>query len=310
MKLSKNKNFDKVEQVINQESNQNRFLNKDGSFNVKKTNIPLIERFHFFHWLIYMSWFRFLCIIFLGYFLVNILFASIYFAIGTEHLTGIEGASDFRRFISAYFFSAQTMTTLGYGRMAPLGIIANSVAAIESMLGLLSFAIITGMLFARFSRAVAKLKYSKYALISKFQNTNALMFRVTNSKDNQLFEVKVKVSISMKRENSDLRDFFQVKLERSKVPVFPFLWTIVHPINDSSPLWKLSENDFQKKDTEFIILIKGFDESTSQTVYSRFSYKYSEVKWGKKFSYIPERSKHGISLDLKRIDETVDIELN
>ncbi|MGF1556302.1 ion channel [Paucihalobacter sp.] len=150
-----------------------------------------------------MSWIRFFCFIFFGYFLINILFAIIYYSIGTENLTGIEGTTFLYKFIGAYFFSAQTMKTLGYGRMAPLGVLANSVAAIESMLGLLSFAIITGMLFARFSRAIAKFKYSTHALISPFQDINAFMFRVTNTKDNQLIEVKLKLAISMRRENSD-----------------------------------------------------------------------------------------------------------
>jgi inward rectifier potassium channel len=163
-----------------------RSLNKDGSFNVRKINIPFFERFNFFHSLISMSWLKFFSLVILGYFFINVLFATIYVLIGIENLTGIEKKSAIHNFIEAFFFSSQTITTLGYGRVAPIGLAANSIAAIESMLGLLSFALATGLLYGRFSKPSAKIKYSSIAVLAPYQDTNAFMFRVINPQHNQL----------------------------------------------------------------------------------------------------------------------------
>lgn len=291
-------------------SNGYRALNKDGSFNVRKTNIPFFERFNFFHSLISMPWLHFIGLITIGYLLVNLIFAAIYTLIGVESLTGIDGLSDFDKFIEAFFFSAQTVTTLGYGRVAPLGVLANSIAAIESMLGLLSFALATGMLYGRFSKPSAKIKYSSHAVVAPYHDINAFMFRVVNPQSNQLLEVEVTITLSLKRENSELRDFFLLDLERPKVVFFPYMWTIVHPINDSSPLYKLNEAEVLAKDAEFIVMMKAFDESFSQIVYSRSSYKAFEIKWGEKFVYLVNQNEDGISVDVGRINETEKVELN
>jgi len=287
-----------------------RALNKDGSFNVKKINVPFFERINFFHSLISMSWAHFFILVILSYFIVNILFASIYMVIGVEHLTGIDGVSNLDKFIGAFFFSAQTITTLGYGRVAPLGILANSIAAIESLLGLLAFALATGMLYGRFSKPMARIKYSEHAVVAPYQNINGFMFRMLNPSSNQLLEVEVTVTLSMQRGNTALRDFHLLDLERPKVVFMPYSWTIVHPINNDSPLYELTADEILKKDAEFIIMVKAFDESFSQTVYSRSSYKASELKWGEKFVYILKQENNGIAVDVSRIDETEKIELN
>jgi inward rectifier potassium channel len=292
------------------DARKNRSITKEGTFNIQKTNIPFFERFNLFHSLISMSWFSFFGIILLGYLITNLFFASAYLLIGVENLTGIEGTSRFDNFMEAFFFSAQTISTLGYGRVAPLGIAANILAAIESMLGLLAFALATGMMYGRFSKPWGKIKYSTQAVIAPYQNINAFMFRVVNPQNNQLFEVEVSVSLSMQRENSDLRDFFLLELERQKIVFFPSIWTIVHPISESSPLFNFTQADFQKKDIEFIIMIKAFDESFSQTIYSRSSYKADEIKWGQKFVYLIKQEKNGFSVDVSRIDETEEAKLN
>ncbi len=287
-----------------------RSLNKDGSFNVKKTNTPFSERFNFFHALISMSWLKFFGFIILGYFLINIFFASIYVLIGVEHLTGISSSSTLESFIEAFFFSSQTITTLGYGRVAPIGLLSNSIAAIESMLGLLSFALATGLLYGRFSKPSAKIKYSTHAVLAPYKDVNAFMFRVVNPQSNQLLEVEVNVTLSLKKENSDLRDFYLLSLERDKVVFFPNMWTIVHAIDSSSALHQLTEADVLAKDAEFIVMMKAFDESFSQTVYSRYSYKANEIRWGEKFVYVMQKENDGITVDVGRLDETEKASLN
>ena len=287
-----------------------RALNRDGSFNVKKINVPFFERLNFFHSLITMSWSRFFVLIILGYFTINIVFASIYTLIGVENLTGIQADSNFDKFMEGFFFSAQTITTLGYGRVAPMGYPANIVAAIESMLGLLGFALATGLLYGRFSRPSAKIRYSEHAVIAPYREINGFMFRIVNPQKNQLLELEVQVNLAMQRENSELRDFHSLDLERDKVAFMPYMWTIVHPISESSPLNGLTEADIADKDAEFIISMRAFDESSSQTVYSRSSYKASEIKWGRKFVYAVKRENMGITIDVGRIDETEKASLN
>lgn len=288
-----------------------RTLNKDGTFNVRKTNIPFLDRLNFFHSLVSMPWPRFLGLILIGYFVINILFASIYMLIGVEHLTGMKQVGGtFEQFMEAFFFSAQTITTLGYGRVAPLGLMANIVAATESMLGLLSFALATGMLYGRFSKPKATVKYSEHAVMAPYQDINGFMFRVVNVQENQLLEVEVTVSLSLRREQSELRDFFSLDLERSKVVFLPSVWTVVHPITDQSPLYTFTAEDLEARDAEFIVTMKAFDESFSQTVYSRSSYKPAEIKWGQKFVYLVTQEKDKITIDVERLDETYDAPMN
>ncbi|KAA2219400.1 ion channel [Maribacter flavus] len=287
-----------------------RALNKDGTFNVHKENVSFFEGMNIFHSLVSMSWLQFLLVLALGYFTINLVFASLYLLIGTEHLTGIYGTTKLDQFIEAFFFSAQTITTLGYGQIAPLNLAANIVAASESLLGLLLFALATGLMYGRFSKPVASIKYSSIAVIAPYKEINGFMFRVVNPKKNQLLEVEVNVNLSLKRANSDLRDFYSLELERSKVVFFPTMWTIVHPVSSESPIYGFNQQNLIEKEAEFIVVIKAFDESFSQSVYSRSSYKANEIKWGAKFTYLAKRDDTGLSIDVGRIDDTFEIDLN
>jgi inward rectifier potassium channel len=291
-------------------SGHNRVLNKDGSFNLKKDNVPLLEKMNFFHTLVSMSWLKFFILILSSYFCINLIFASIYMSIGMENLTGIRGVTPFEQFTEAFFFSAQTITTLGYGQVAPLGLLANIVAATESMMGLLSFALATGMVYSRFSKPSAKLKYSEQAVIAPYKDINGFMFRVVNPHGNQLLEVEASVSLSILGEDSELRNFYPLDLERSKVVFLPAVWTIVHPITDDSPFKGLSTEDLLRRDMEVIVVIKAFDESFSQSVYSRSSYKFDELKWGEKFKYLMSQRNGKVSVDVSGISATVKAALN
>ncbi len=287
-----------------------RALNKDGTFNVSKQNVSFFESINIYHSLVSMRWLHFFTIIGVIYLFINLLFATIYMIVGLEHLTGISGQNTTDKFIEAFFFSAQTITTLGYGRVAPVGTITNIVAATESMLGLLTFALATGLMYGRFSKPTATIKFSDNAVIAPYQNINGFMLRVVNPKKNQLVEVEVNLTVSMRDDSSQFRKFHQLEVERSKVVFFPTMWTIVHPVNEDSPLFGLTEKEVLEKDAEFIIMIKAFDESFSQTVYSRSSYKAAEIKWGEKFVYLSQQRGNGISVDVGRINETEKKDLN
>ena len=287
-----------------------RSLNKDGSFNIEKTNISFLERLNFFHSLVTMKWSHFFGFVLLTYLLVNTFFAAIYSLIGVENLTGIRGISPFEQFMEAFFFSAQTITTLGYGQVAPLGFLANTVAAIESLLGLLFFALATGLLYGRFSKPISKIKFSEKAVIAPYRDINGFMFRLVNPQKNELLEVEINVSVSMKRDNSELRDFHILELERDSVRFFPSMWTVVHPIEENSPLFGLNQRDYNKKDIEFITTLKAFDESSGQMVYSRSSYKPEEIEWGQKFVYTVQKRNGKILVDVGKINESESAMLN
>lgn len=287
-----------------------RSLNKDGSFNVTKANVPFLQRFNIFHALISMPWGRFFGIILLGYLVLNTLFAALYTAIGIEQLTGVSAADPMSEFLEAFFFSAQTITTLGYGRVAPIGLAANIVAAVESMLGLLTFAVATGMLYGRFAKPGVRLNYSTHAVIAPYHDINGFMFRVVNPQGNELLEVEVNVSLSMKRPGTQLREFHALGLERRHIVFFPSVWTVVHPIDQDSPLHGLNEQQVQEVDAEFIVMLKAFHGSFSQTVYSRTSYRGDELLWGRKFASILTYTDEGVTVDVAGIDRTVEADLN
>jgi inward rectifier potassium channel len=290
-----------------------RSMNKDGTFNTERVGEPRFRPYEIFHELITMSWTKFILLLITGYFIANVVFAAIFYAIGPEHLAGIDPKmSELHKFFECFFFSSQTLTTLGYGRVAPTGMAASSVAAIESMLGLLSFALATGLLYGRFSRPQAKLLYSEHAVIAPYRDGAGLMFRVSNMRRNQLIEVEVDLTMSYYEKEAKNRSFIRLELERNKINLFPTSWTIVHPINENSPFVGLTENDFHELKVELFILLKAFDDTFSQTIYSRSSYHAPEIKVGKKFIPMFKVLENGkTQLDLRLINamETVELPL-
>ncbi len=285
-------------------SHGKRALNKDGTFNVIRRGIPLLNSFETYHRLISMSWMKFNMYVLLLYFISNIIFAGIYLLVGIEGLQGIIGNTWMDQFYEAFFFSAQTLTTVGYGRVSPVGHAAGVVAAIESMAGLLGFALATGLLYGRFSRPEARIKYSEHAVIAPYKKGTAFMFRIVNERKNQLIEVEAALSMGMRKEtNSNHRSFYNLKLELTKINFFPLSWTIVHPIDEDSPLHGMTQHEFTTSEIEFISLIKAFDDTFSQTVYARSSYRAHEVVWGAKFLPMIEYGPHSTILNIDKINE-------
>jgi inward rectifier potassium channel len=282
-----------------------RIMNKDGSFYMERTGHPKFRFYEIYHDLIRMSWTRFFAIILTAYLVENLIFAAIYYAIGVEHLTGISpGLDPLHQYLEAFFFSSQTLTTVGFGRIAPVGVLTSSVTAIESMIGVLAFAIATGLLYGRFSRPMAKLLYSSQAIIAPFREGSALMFRMTNLRSNQLIEVEMTVTLAYFEKGAANRSFVRLNLERDKVALFPTSWTIVHPIDEESPLYMADIQDIRDMKAEIIVLLKAFDDTFSQTIYSRSSYHTNEILWGRKFLPMFTVAADGRTLlDYRKIDD-------
>jgi inward rectifier potassium channel len=263
---------------------EKRLMNKDGTFNVHKIGVPGNIR-DYYQTLIKMSWTKFFVLTFVFIILLNILFAITYVFIGVEDLVGDQEGDVLQNLTEAFFFSFQTFTTVGYGHISPVGKLVNFVAAIESATGLMVFAIITGLLYGRFSRPTMRLLFSNNALIAPYQDGWGLMFRVVNLRKSTLLEIGANVAITMhvKEGNENKRKYYRLDLEIDKIEYFPASWTIVHPMNEKSPLNSLDLNNLEKEDLEIIIQLNGFDDTFSQYVHSRYSYQGSEIIVGAKF---------------------------
>ncbi len=298
MAIFKNKPTDELELGFGSKNYKNsvRFLNKDGGINVKRTGLGWINNTDIYHSLIRASLFNLIIIIISSYILINLFFASVYYAIGASHFGGldVENTSGFQEFMGLFFFSAQTITTLGYGHIYPIGNGASIAAAVESLLGLLSFALATGVLYGRFSRPKAHVLYSRNILISPYKNSTALMFRIANKKQYELIESEASVTMTLTNPEMNKREFINLKLEISRVNFLALSWTIVHHITEESPLYGLSRQEMEKMDTEFIVLVKAINDTYSQNVNSRNSYKVQDLIENAKFKPLsPEATKRG-----------------
>jgi inward rectifier potassium channel len=285
---------------------ETRLINRDGNFNIKLINQPFTAWLNLYNRLIIMSWTKFGLLVLSVFLGVNFLFAAIYVAIGTEHLAGIVGDSPLDKFWESFFFSAQTLTTVGYGRISPVGFWTSLAASIESLLGLLSFALATGLLYGKFSRPVAHIGYSKNALIAPYLDTQAFMFRIINERNHQLIEVSAEVVFSRLEKKDDgslTRKYYGLKLERNKVNFFPSNWTLVHAITEDSPLYNLTMADLDESETEIMILIKGFDDAFAQTVHSRNSYTADEIIWNAKFENMQSNEGFMTVVDLGKLSD-------
>jgi inward rectifier potassium channel len=270
-----------------------RFFDKNGKSNVQKQGDFFWERISFYHLMLQMPMWHFLLILFLFYIGANFLFALLYYAIGLEHLNGIVSTNTFwSQFSQAYFFSTQTFTTVGYGHISPSGFLTSAVASTEALIGLLSFAIATGLFFGRFSKPSLYLKFSENAIIAPYNTGTALMFRLAPYKNTNYIDAQASVTLGMTIEEDGnwVNKFFILDLEMDKINSLSLSWTLVHPITENSPLYLLSASDFTQIRGEIFVIIKTFDDLFSTQVATRTSYTFKEIVFGAKFLPMYTRS--------------------
>ena len=291
--------------VVARESRQ-RFLNRDGTFNVRREGLGFWQSLSAYHYLLTITWPKFLGFVTLGYIATNAVFALMYVVAGAHALTGFEAEPQPLRFVTAFFFSVHTLATIGYGNIAPVNMAANVIVTIESLIGLLGFATIGGLVFARFARPTAIVMFSRNAIVAPYRGISALMFRVVNQKSNQIVQLEAKVILSRRKLGGTAdREFISLSLERDHVDFFPLAWTIVHPIDKDSPFYGEAETTFRKCEAEVLVMLNGFDETFSQTVHTRTSYKGDEIVWGARFKsmFNPPRQDGMISVNIRRLSE-------
>lgn len=290
------KSFDKV---------TSRIINKDGSFNIERINFG----YHFkntYQWLIRVNWPVFLSIVTIFILGSNLLFAGVYFMVEPKELAGLTRGDQASRFFQCLYFSFQSFTTVGYGAISPVGHTTGIISSFESVFGLISFAFITGLLYGRFSRPNALFQYSKNALIAPYKKGWSLQFRFVNGRSSQVIELEANVMISYTREANGKfeRMFYNLELETKKILFLPLNWTLVHKVDEDSPLYELSPAELSNGTAEIMILVKGFDDTFSQVVHSRYSYTWDEMIWGARFIkpyYADEKG--NTYLDAHKIDE-------
>ncbi|MFL5763285.1 MAG: ion channel [Bacteroidia bacterium] len=263
-----------------------RLINKDGSFNVDRVEQSRWQSISMFHALTTMPWGKFNLVVFLYFIGINLIFATIYYFTGIDGLQGVQAHSEFDKFLEAFFFSTQTFSTVGFGRISPAGHVTSSIAAIESLVGLLGFALATGLLYGRFSRPVVKLLFSENAIIAPFREGKAFQFRLANRmRNSQITDLTCRVTVAkLQNENGNMvRRFLPLELEIKNIIFFPMTWTVNHPIDENSPLWEMTEKDMHEADLEFMISLSGFDDTFSQNVSARYSYTHEELIYGAKW---------------------------
>ena len=239
-----------------------------------------------YDFLIRISWAYFFTLSFATYLIANLLFATIYVLIGVEQIFVLDTHYSFSNFLNAFFFSCQTFTSLGYGTMSPNGISSGIISSLESFLGLLFFAFVTGLLYGRFSKPRPSLRFSKDIVLRDFNDKSAIMFRVVNNRVNAMIRPKVKVNLALTKKNSlgeFVNNFYDLDLEYDNITYLPTTWTIVHEIDTKSPLKEFTREEIIEQHGELLILMSYYDEAFNQEVYQMYSYSLKDIKLNYKF---------------------------
>ncbi len=279
-----------------------RIINKDGTFNL----VRIGEKKSLFHNLITTGWIKFILFVVAFYVLINLFFASVYLLID---FNGIGMTPDYEvknRFLVASFFSAQTLTTVGYGSLYPLSAIVSVVASTEALIGLMSFAIFTGLMYGRFSKLMHGIRFSKNMMHAPYKQGYALMFRVANERDHTLTELEARMlmNIVIEENGKETRKYQSLTIENNKISYFPLNWTIVHYIDESSPLYGLTQEHFMFSQMEMLVIIKGYNETGGQSFQAKSSYTVNEIEWDSKYKIPYYFREDGVTIfELDKIDE-------
>ena len=286
------------------ERSRARLLNHDGTFNVRRNNLGALHPYNAYNTLLKLTIPRLIALLCAGYVVTNAFFASLYWLCGPGALAGA-AIVPLPRFEDCLFFSVQTLATIGYGRLVPVTRTANILVAAEALVGLLGFAIVSGLLFARFTRPTAKISFSSQALIAPYDGGWALMFRLVNLRNHDLTDVRAVLTFArwVDVDGERRREFDQLALERDSIIFMPLHWVIVHPIAERSPMHGLTAATLAEAEPEFVCLITADDETFAQTVHARTSYDAGDVVWGARFLDMYVADADHVAIDIGRLHD-------
>ena len=286
-----------------------RFINPDGSFNVKHINRG--ETFtNSYDYLINISWTKFFLWVLLGYLIINSFFAIIYTFFGIAEIAEPSG-NVFKDFLNAFFFSAQTITTVGYGAMSPKGMLFGVISSLEALVGLLSFSFVTGLLYGRFSKPQANIKFSNNLILRNHNGQDSIMFRLMSKNGKVMIRPRIEATLVLSlpdANNQYSNNFYSLKLERSAITYLPTTWTVVHVIDEKSPLKDYNTREIDKLHGEILILISYYDESFAQEVHQAHSFVLKNLKFNNRFIPAFYYDEEGYTvLDHSKLDETEEL---
>ncbi len=283
-----------------------RTLSARGRFEIERVGLRRHPLGDLYHQLLSMSWSRLIVLIVCGYAALNSLFALLYLA-GGDCIENARTGS----FADAFFFSVQTLGTIGYGKMVPRSLYANVLVSIEVLTGLLGFALATGLFFTKFARPTARVLFSKVMVVSPRNGLPHLMFRMANERSNQIVEAHVRLSMlrnERTQEGEAVRRFYDLPLARGSSPMFALTWTAMHPIDEKSPLYGKTADALRAENVEFVASLIGTDETFSQTVHARHGYHIDDVVWGARLAdvFIPGPDGRRV-IDFRQFHATVPV---
>jgi inward rectifier potassium channel len=259
----------------------------------------------FYHTLMRARWVTVFGVIFAALIGINVLYALVYLAIG-----GVEGVRE-GSFEDCFFFSVQTLATIGYGKMVPISRAAHLVVTLEAFTGVIVTALTTGLLFARFSRPTARVLFSRNALIATHEGKPTLMFRLANERSNRVVQASVRVSLLKfvtTSEGMTMRRLIDLKLQRSDSAMFAITWTVFHTIDESSPLHGATRPSLDADKIGLVVTMIGLDETLSQTVHARHAWNAEDIVFDRRFvDVITEHPDGSRTLDLAKFHETIDV---
>jgi inward rectifier potassium channel len=268
-----------------------RIENRDGKFNIVGLGAWYVYWRDPYHLMLTIPWIGFIGLVSFSYILINVIFAVLYLA-GGNCITGATPGD----FGDAFFFSVQTLASIGYGVMSPSGFYANAMMTVESIVSLLAIAVVTGLAFARFSKPSARIMFSNVAVIERFNGVPTLTFRAANQRHNQIVEAQIQVYLlrdEKSQEGTFLRRFYELKLVRSRTPSFTLSWNIMHPIDEDSPLYGQTPESLAKVRAQVAAAISGTDETVAYTIHARHIFSHSEILWDHRFTDIVYKSPNG-----------------
>lgn len=305
---------------------ETRFLNRDGSFNAHRTGLGR-GAFSAYADLLTMRWPAFFGVSLSLYLLLNALFGLLYFLLGPAALSEMPTGTA-ERLVACFFFSVQTFGTIGFGHVYPSTLAANALVTLEAFVGLMGVALVTGVLFARFSRPTHRILFSHHAVIAPHPvggkpGGRALMFRIMNGRRADLLDISAEVILTLRHDPGGVapagvntgnkgmgnRSFYPLNLERDRVTFFPLSWTIVHPIDESSPLYGLELPDLLRQEAELVVVLRATEEASQQDIQARSSYHATEIRSGVRFATMYVREGGQLAVDARLLHELQPAEL-
>jgi inward rectifier potassium channel len=256
-----------------------------------------------YHSLLTLPWWAFLLGLAFVYLGLNVLFAMLYLRGDGAIANARPGA-----FSDAFFFSVETLSTIGYGQMSPATLYGNVVMTVEALFGLTLLAVVAGLVFARVSRPTARVIFSKVAVVTPYNGVPTLSFRLANERRNQILEAQVSVTLVRDERTAEgewMRRFYDLQLARQRSPIFAMTFTVMHPIDPASPLWNATAASLTAEAAEIVVTVTGIDETLSQAVHARTSYLAHEVVWGHRFADVFTQTEDGrLAIDYRRFHDT------